>query len=75
MFPRTTPALREVHGIGDYTTKALASITFNEVVHSLVTRDPVARGDMMTQMGGDGAYDNHLDTLRRQRGTHPAIVR
>lgn len=65
MFPRTTSALREVHGIGDYTTKAMAPITFNEVVHSLATRDPVARGDTMTQMGGGSAYDNHLDALMR----------
>ncbi|KAF8658021.1 hypothetical protein HU200_059483 [Digitaria exilis] len=30
-FPRTTSALREVRGIGDYTAGAIASIAFNEV--------------------------------------------
>jgi adenine-specific DNA glycosylase len=36
-FPRTASALREVRGIGDYTAGAIASIAFNEVVHSLAT--------------------------------------
>jgi len=36
-FPHTASALREVHGIGDYTAGAIASIAFNEVVHSLAT--------------------------------------
>ncbi|KAK8456924.1 hypothetical protein SEVIR_3G096700v4 [Setaria viridis] len=40
-FPRTASALREVRGIGDYTAGAIASIAFNEVVHSLPTRDRV----------------------------------
>lgn len=38
VFPRTASALREVRGIGDYTAGAIASIAFNEVVHSLATR-------------------------------------
>ena len=36
-FPHTASALREVRGIGDYTAGAIASIAFNEVVHSLAT--------------------------------------
>jgi len=36
-FPRTASALREVRGIGDYTAGAIASIAFNEVVHSSAT--------------------------------------
>ncbi|CAD6270252.1 unnamed protein product [Miscanthus lutarioriparius] len=32
VFPCTASALREVHGIGDYTAGAIASIAFNEVV-------------------------------------------
>jgi hypothetical protein len=40
-FPRTASALREVRGIGDYTAGAIASIAFNEVVHSFPTCDRV----------------------------------
>lgn len=39
LFPCTALALREVRGIGDYTAGAIASIAFNEVVHSLATRE------------------------------------